>query len=140
MKKIILLLVFYLLINNIEFSFCQSKITYPETKHVPHVDNYFGTEVPDPYRWLEDMESQEVKEWVDAQNEVTFNYLESIPYREKIKERLTELWDYPRYSAPFKSGENFFFYKNDGLQNQSVVYIQKDLNSEPEVFIDPNKF
>ncbi|MBL7128167.1 MAG: S9 family peptidase [Ignavibacteria bacterium] len=140
MKKIIILIVFFFLTNSTEISFCQTKIKYPETKKVPHIDNYFGIDVPDPYRWLEDMESPEVKEWVDVQNEVTFDYLESIPYREKIKERLTELWDYPRYSAPFKSGENFFFYKNDGLQNQSVVYIQKDLNSEPEVFIDPNKF
>ena len=140
MKNIILLIVFILLTNNIDITFCQTRIKYPETKKVSHIDNYFGVDVPDPYRWLEDMESQEVKEWVDVQNKVTFNYLDAIPYRQKIKERLTELWNYPRYSAPFKSGEYFFFYKNDGLQNQSVVYIQKDLNSEPEVFIDPNKF
>jgi prolyl oligopeptidase len=140
MKKLITVLFLYLLIFTVESSYCQVSLKYPETRKVPHVDNYFNTEVPDPYRWLEEMESAEVKEWVEAQNEVTFNYLDIIPQRDKIKERLTELWNYPRYSAPFKSGENFFFYKNDGLQNQSVVYIQKDLDSEPEVFIDPNTF
>ena len=140
MKKTLLLLILLLLVDCLELSYCQVRLKYPETKKVPHVDNYFGTEVPDPYRWLEDMESAEVKDWVNAQNEVTFNYLDIIPYRSKIKERLTEIWNYPRYSAPFKAGENFFFYKNDGLQNQSVVYVQKGLDSEPEVFLDPNEF
>ena len=140
MKKTLLLLILLLFVSSLELSYCQVRLKYPETKKVSHVDNYFGTEVPDPYRWLEDMESSEVKEWVNAQNDITFNYLDVIPYRSKIKERLTEIWNYPRYSAPFKAGENFFFYKNDGLQNQSVVYIQKGLDSDPEVFLDPNEF
>jgi prolyl oligopeptidase len=96
--------------------------------------------VPDPYRWLEDDNSEETKAWVEAQNKVTFGYLEKIPYRQKLKSRLEKLVDYPRYSAPFRNGENFFFSKNDGLQNQSVLYMQKGLEGTPEVLIDPNKF
>ncbi len=116
-----------------------SKITYPETKKTDQVDDYFGTKVEDPYRWLEDDNAEDVKAWVQAQNEVTFSYLEQIPYRDNIKNRLMELYNYPKYSSPFKAGEYYFFYKNDGLQNQSVIYIQKGLNGEPEVFIDPNQ-
>lgn len=114
--------------------------TYPETKKVDVVDDYFGTKVADPYRWLEDDRAPEVEAWVEAQNKVTFAYLEKIPYREKVKARLTQLLNYPRYSAPFHRGETYFFSKNDGLQNQSVFYIQKGLNGTPEVFLDPNKF
>jgi len=116
-----------------------SQIKYPETKKVDVVDEYFGTKVEDPYRWLEDDNAPDVKQWVKEQNEVTFNYFGQIPYREKIRKRYEEIFNYPKYSAPFKEGENYFFFKNDGLQNQSVLYIQKDLNSEPEVFLDPNK-
>src|ERR1044071_3812943 len=116
------------------------KISYPESKKVEQVDDYFGTKVADPYRWLEDENSPEVKAWVAAQNKITFAYLVKIPYREKLKARLTELFNYPRISAPFRRGETYFFTKNDGLQNQSVYYIQKGVNGTPEVFLDPNKF
>jgi prolyl oligopeptidase len=116
------------------------KIAYPVSKKVNQVDDYFGTKVPDPYRWLEDENSAETKAWVDAQNRVTFAYLDKIPYREKLKDRLTQLYNYPRISAPFRRGDTYFFTKNDGLQNQSVYYIQKGLNGAPEVFLDPNKF
>ncbi len=113
-------------------------LVYPETKKVDQVDDYFGTQVADPYRWLEDDNAENVKAWVQAQNEVTFGYLEQIPFRGIVKERLLELYNYPKYSSPFKAGDYYFFYKNDGLQNQSVLYIQKGLDGEPEVFIDPN--
>ncbi|MBN1274595.1 MAG: S9 family peptidase [Candidatus Aminicenantes bacterium] len=112
---------------------------YPETKKVDQVDEYFGVRVEDPYRWLEDDNAEEVKQWVEKQNELTFAYLKGIPFLEKIQKRLTEIYNYPRYSSPFRAGEYFFFTKNDGLQNQSVIYIQKGLSGEPEVFIDPNE-
>jgi prolyl oligopeptidase len=117
-----------------------SKIIYPETKKVDQVDDYFGTKVPDPYRWLEDENSPDTKAWVEAQNKLTFAYLDKIPYREQLKARLTQLFNYPRISAPFHRGDTYFFTKNDGLQNQSVYYFQKGLNGTPEVFLDPNKF
>jgi prolyl oligopeptidase len=116
------------------------KLTYPQTKRGDHVDTYFGMQVPDPYRWLEDENSEETKTWVEEQNKVTFGYLEKIPYRRKIKARLEKLINYPRYSPPFRNGEHFFFSKNDGLQNQSVLYMQKGLDGTPEVLIDPNQF
>lgn len=112
---------------------------YPVTQKGDHVDDYFGTKVADPYRWMEDDTAEEVENWVEEQNKVTFGYLENIPFREKIRQRITEVYNYPRYSSPFRAGEHYFFYKNDGLQNQSVLYIQKGLDGEPEVFIDPNK-
>jgi prolyl oligopeptidase len=120
----------------------QSKIAlnYPETVQVDSVDNYFGTTVADPYRWLEDDMSDETAKWVNAQNQVTFSYLEAIPFRDKIKERLTQLLDYERVSAPFIRGEYEYFYKNDGLQNQSVLYRKKADELEPEVFLNPNSF
>ena len=124
------------------FSFDKNdaKLTYPESKRVDQFDDYFGTKVPDPYRWLEDENSAATKSWVDAQNVVTFAYLDKIPYREKLKARLTQLFNYPRISAPFRRGDTYFFTKNDGLQNQSVYYIQKGVNGAPELFLDPNKF
>ena len=115
------------------------KIEYPDTKKVDVEDEYFGTKVKDPYRWLEDDNSEETAAWVEAQNKVTFEYLDRIPLREKIREKLTQMWNYEKYTAPFKEGEYTYFYKNDGLQNQFVVYRQKG-NEEPEVFLDPNKF
>jgi prolyl oligopeptidase len=118
----------------------KSKIAYPETKKVEVVEDYFGTRVADPYRWLEDETSAETKAWIEAQNAVTFGYLDKIPYREKLKARLTELYNYPRISAPFRRGDTYFFTKNDGLQNQSVYYVQKGVNGAPELFLDPNKF
>src|SRR5262245_8822819 len=116
------------------------KFNYPNTRRTDHVDTYFGVTVPDPYRWLEDENAQETKTWVDEQNLVTFGYLGKIPYRQKVKSRLEQLINYPRYSAPFRNGDYFFFSKNDGLQNQSVLYIQRGLEGAPEVLIDPNKF
>lgn len=117
----------------------QNEFKYPETKKTDVVDDYFGVKVTDPYRWLEDDNSEETKVWVIEQNAVTNSYLGKIPFRNKIKERFEELFNYPKYSTPFKGGNNYFFFKNDGLQNQSVLYIQKSLTAEPEVFLDPNK-
>ncbi len=117
----------------------QEKLSYPSTKKVDQTDDYHGTKVADPYRWLEYDTAQDVKEWVEAQNKVTFGYLEKIPFRNKIKERLTDIFNYPKYSSPFRAGEYYFFSKNDGLQNQSVIYYQKGIDGKPEVFLDPNK-
>ncbi|MFK7933039.1 MAG: S9 family peptidase, partial [Saprospiraceae bacterium] len=113
-------------------------VEYPLTTTVEQDDAYFGTKVADPYRWLEDDRSDETAGWVTSQNKATFGYLEQIPYRQAIEERYTELFNYPKLSSPFKAGDYYFFYKNDGLQNQSVIYYQKGLDGEPEVFIDPN--
>lgn len=115
-------------------------VSYPSTEKVDQIDEYHGTAVADPFRWLEVDTAQEVGRWVKAQNEVTFGYLEKIPFREKIEERLTELFNYPRLSSPFRAGDYYFFSKNDGLQNQAVIYYQKGLEGEPEVFIDPNEW
>ena len=101
-------------------------------------DNYFGTKITDPYRWLEDDNSEETKQWVEAENKVTFDYLGKIPFRRQVKDRLTEVWNFEKYSTPFKKGKYYFFYKNDGLQNQSVLYVQDGLTGTPKVLIDPN--
>ena len=114
-------------------------LPYPETERGDVVDNYFGTEVADPYRWLEDDNSEATAAWVKAENEVTFDYLSKIPFRDAIKERLTELWNYPKESAPTKKGDWFYFSRNDGLQNQSVIYRRATPEAEAEVFLDPNK-
>ncbi|MPR35055.1 prolyl oligopeptidase family serine peptidase [Salmonirosea aquatica] len=114
-------------------------MTYPTTKKIDHVDTYHGTQVPDPYRWLEDDRSDETAAWVKAENEVTFGYLNKIPFKQKIFDDLEKAYNYPKYSAPRKKGEYFYFYKNDGLQNQSVLYRQKGLQGTPEVVLDPNK-
>lgn len=114
-------------------------VTYPQTKKMEVVDDYFGTKVADPYRWLENDTAADTKEWVQEQNKATFGFLDKIPYRSKIKERLTDIFNYPKYSSPFRAGEYYFFSKNDGLQNQSVIYYQKGLEGTPEVFLDPNK-
>ena len=119
----------------------QISLNYPETKKVDSVDIYFDQEVPDPYQWLEDDLSNETAEWVKKQNEVTFGYLNQIPFKEKIKSRLEELIDYERVSSPKKHGDYYYFYKNEGLQNQYVIYRKKNIeDSEAEVFLDPNKF
>ena len=117
-----------------------ASIEYPETETVDHWDEYHGTRVADPYRWLEDdvRKSAAVAEWVEAQNEVTFGYLESIPEREAIRRRLTELWNYERLDTPWKAGGRYFFKKNDGLQNQYVLYVAESLGEEPRVLLDPN--
>jgi len=117
-----------------------SPTAYPQTKRIDHTDEYHGTVVADPYRWLEDdvRNSADVREWVDAQNKVTFAFLHAIPERKRIQERLTQLWNYARYSAPTKAGGKYFFSKNDGLQNQAVYYMLDNLNAEPKVLLDPN--
>jgi len=114
-------------------------VNYPVTDKVDSVDTYFGTAVPDPYRWLEDDRSPQTEAWVAEQNKATFGYLENIPFRDQLKTRLEKLWNYEKVGSPFKEGNYTYFYKNDGLQNQYVVYRQKD-DSAPEVFLDPNTF
>ncbi len=117
-------------------------VDYPETKKVDTVDTYFDVAVADPYRWLEDDRSAETEAWVKSQNEVTFGYLDNIPYREELKDRLTKLWNYEKIGAPFIEGDYTYFYKNDGLQNQYVIYRYKN-DADPstaEVFLDPNTF
>jgi prolyl oligopeptidase len=116
------------------------KPQYPQTRKVDHTDTYHGVKVADPYRWLEDDNSPETAKWVEEQNKVTFAYLEKIPYRAKIKERLEQIYNYPKIGAPFRKGALYFFYKNDGLQNQSVLYVQKGLDGKPEVLLDPNQW
>jgi prolyl oligopeptidase len=114
-------------------------VKYPMTRKEKVTDNYFGVNIADPYRWLENDTATEVQAWVTAQNEVTQNYLGKIPYREKIRQRLTDIFNYERYGAPYRIGDKYLFSRNDGLQNQSVYYVQTGLNGEPSVFLDPNK-
>ena len=111
---------------------------YPETERGEVVENYFGTEVADPYRWLEDDRSEATAAWVAAENAVTEDYLAQIPFRDAIRERLTELWNYPKEGAPAKHGDWWYYYYNDGLQNQSVLYRTKTPGEAGEVFLDPN--
>ena len=115
-------------------------VNYPKTEKQPVVDTYFNTEVIDNYRWLEDDRSQETEAWVKAENEVTFNYLDQIPYRDQIKNRLKTLWNYEKIGSPFKEGDYTYYSKNDGLQNQSVIYRKKGDDGKEEVFLDPNTF
>ncbi|MGI9530802.1 prolyl oligopeptidase family serine peptidase [Lutimonas sp.] len=129
----------FLMISGLHAQKTIAPVTYPETTKGNTIDNYFGTEVPDPYRWLEDDRSEETENWVKAQNKVTQGYLSHIPYRDQIKDRMTKLWNYEKYSAPTSHGDYDYFYKNDGLQNQYVLYRQKG-NQEAEVFLDPNTF
>ena len=117
----------------------EAQLQYPVTKKVDQSDDYFGTKVADPYRWLEDDKSAETKEWVTAENIVTQTYLAKIPYRKNFQNAIEKVFNYPKYSAPFRKGEWFYFYKNDGLQNQSVLYRQKGLNGVVEEVLDPNK-
>lgn len=117
----------------------QMTLNYPETAKVDSVDEYFGTKVPDPYRWLEDDNSEQTKAWVKEQNKLTFDLLKEIPFREKIKKRLTKVWNYEKQGTPFKRGGKFYTYKNNGLQNQSVLFVQEKLDGEAKVFLDPNK-
>jgi prolyl oligopeptidase len=115
-----------------------SQLVYPVAKKVDQTDNYHGTVIADPYRWLEDANSAETKAWVDAENKVTQDYLAAIPQRDSIRERLTQLWNYERYSAPYKEGGRYFYSRNDGLQNQAVLYTMKSLSDTPRVLLDPN--
>lgn len=120
--------------------YTMGQLKYPETRKDKQVDQYFGTTVADPYRWLEDDNSDETKEWVTSQNEVTFDYLDKIPYRKQWFNELEELNNYPKYSSPFRNHDYYYFYKNDGLQNQSVLYRQRGLDGDAELVLDPNKF
>jgi prolyl oligopeptidase len=113
-------------------------LSYPVAKKVDQTDDYHGTKVADPYRWLEDANSAETKEWVDAENKVTQSWLAQIPQREAIRQRLTQLWNYERYSVPYKEGGRYFFSRNDGLQNQAVLYTMKTLSDSPRLLLDPN--
>jgi prolyl oligopeptidase len=116
----------------------EQRMVYPKTRRVEQADDYHGTQVADPYRWLEDPDSDDTKAWVAAQNQVTFGFLEELPVRAQLKQRLTELWNYERISPPFKEGKRWFFFKNDGLQNQAVLYKLDSLEAEPKVLLDPN--
>src|SRR2546422_482055 len=113
-------------------------LQYPAARKSDVVDDYHGTRVPDPYRWLEDPDSPESRAWIEAQNRLTAAYLAEIPARSTIRERLTKLWNYPKYGTPFRKGRRYFFFKNDGLQNQSVLYQQASLEATPETLLDPN--
>ncbi len=117
-------------------------ITYPNTKTVDQADDFHGTEVKDPYRWLEDeaRKSKDVTKWIEDQNKVTFNYLKKLPGRDAIEKRLSKLWNYEKFGAPSKQGEHYYFTRNSGLQNQSVLYTMPALDAEPKVLIDPNKW
>ena len=136
MKQKVFLII--LLIAIIGVSCNNNKLNYPETNKVDQVDEYFGVTVEDPYRWLEDDRSPETEAWVKAQNELTYSYLAEIPYREKIKDRLEQLWNFETMQSPVQVGEKLFYFKNNGLQNQDVLYIQENKDAEPEILIDPN--
>ncbi|HLP33035.1 MAG TPA: S9 family peptidase, partial [Bacteroidia bacterium] len=117
----------------------QEQLNYPYSIKSDHKDNYFGTEVADPYHWLENENSDTTAQWVDKQNEITFAYLDKIPFRKQIKDRLTQLWNYPKFGAPFKSGNKYFMYRNNGLQNQSILFQMDKADAEGKELIDPNK-
>ena len=137
MNRVCLLFIIFMFIA--AENFAQTKIEYPKTRKVEQTDDYHGTKISDPFRWLEDDNSAETKAWVEAQNKVTSAYLNQIPEREMLKKRLTELWNYEKYSAPFKEGANYFYFKNDGLQNQSVLYVTNSVSDAGRVLLDPNK-
>lgn len=122
--------------------FGQDRLEYPVSKQVSQIDDYFGTPVADPYRWLEDdvRNSGEVRAWVESQNSLTFSQIKQLPYRKEIKARLTKLWDYEKFGTPFKRGQRYFYFKNNGLQNQNVLYKLQSLGDEPTALIDPNQW
>ncbi len=145
MKKLIFCFVLVISISACENSKkneTQIIVNYPKTSTVDTVTNYFGTNVKDPYRWLEDDRSKETEEWVKAQNQVTFGYLDKIPYRKELKDRLEKMWNYEKIGAPFNEGDYTYFYKNNGLQNQYVIYRHKTTEDKSlaKVFLDPNTF
>jgi len=145
MRKLLLsalMLTFFMSCKNETETVKKTSVNYPETNKIDTVDTYFGEDVKDPYRWLEDDRSEETEAWVKAQNQVTFGYLDQIPYREELKERLTKLWNYEKIGAPFVEGDYTYFSKNDGLQNQSVIYRYKTGEDQKtaEVFLNPNTF
>lgn len=135
MKQIPVLFILSLLLC---MSSCNHALKYPVTKKVDTIDNYFGVKVADPYRWLENDTSYATAEWVKEQNIVTNDYLSKIPFRDKIREKLTKIWNYPKYGVPFREGPWYFYNKNNGLQNQSVLYVRKGLDGTPRILLDPN--
>jgi len=141
MKKILTTMALATIIigNNSYAQQTMKQLKYPNTPKGNVVDDYYGVKINDPYQWLENDTAADVNAWVDEQNKFTQDYFSQIPFRDKIKSRLTEIWNYPKYSSPFKEGDYYYFFKNDGLQNQSVLYRQKGFSGNPEVFIDPNK-
>jgi len=140
MKTISRFLIAIFFITNCTFiNAFESKITYPQARIDGVVDDYFGTKVADPYRWLENPDSPETRSWIEAENKITFGFLEKIPVREKIKERMTKLWNYERYGIPIQENGHYFYRKNSGLQNQSLLYYADTLTSEPKVLLDPNQ-
>ena len=120
--------------------FTTPRFSYPATQKVDQVDNYHGTLVADPYRWLEDENSTDVQKWIQDQNQLTFDYLDSLPTREAVRERITELWNYSRRSLPVQRNGTYFYSSNDGLQNQPIFYRQISSDADPEVILDPNSF
>ncbi len=124
----------------LSYSCIKQSIKYPETHKDNTIDNYFGIEIADPYRWLEDDRSEQTTGWVKAQNELTFSYLKQIPFRDKINKRLTEIYNYPRMSAPWKEGRYYFYTYNNGLQNQDLFYLTESIKEKGKVFLDPNSF
>jgi prolyl oligopeptidase len=116
------------------------KITYPPTRQEVVIDDYHGTKVPDPYRWLEDDNAAETKAWVEAQNKVTHAFLDGIPQRAKIRERLKKLWNFERFTAPSRHGGRYFYTYNSGLQNQRVLFVADALDAKPRLLLDPNTF
>ncbi|WP_299436182.1 prolyl oligopeptidase family serine peptidase [uncultured Maribacter sp.] len=142
MKKVLISLFTLIIIlgcKNAKVEKTPLAVNYPQTKSIDSVDTYFDTEIKDPYRWLEDDRSTETEDWVKEQNKVTFSYLDKIPFKSKIKNRLEKLWNYEKLTSPFKKGNYTYYYKNDGLQNQYVLY-RKNLEGEEEVFLNPNTF
>lgn len=136
--RTILLIPAYFLLYSCSQSGEQGAYTYPETRKVDTITDYFGVKIADPYRWLENDNSEETKQWVVAQNKVTDAYLEQIPFRSRVKERLTAIWNFEKLSAPFKKGKYYFYYKNNGVQNQSVLYYREGLSGEEKMLLDPN--
>src|SRR5438105_4345332 len=139
MKKFLHINVFLALSGIFSFSNADEneRFVYPQAKS-DQVNDYFGTKVADPYRRLEDADSEATRKWIEAENKLTFSYLEAIPERKRINKRLTALWNYERYGVPFHAGGSYFFSKNSGLQNQSVLYAAANLPGEPRVLLDPN--
>lgn len=123
-----------------KIDFKKIPVTYPDIKKDETIDDYHGTAIQDPYRWLEDDNSKETSDWVTNQNKVTFNYLDQIPYRKAIKNRLKDVWNFERFGTPFKEGGKYYYFKNDGLQNQAVLYEQETLDSPSKIALDPNSF
>ncbi|MCA9068324.1 MAG: S9 family peptidase, partial [Planctomycetaceae bacterium] len=139
-SRLVYSLLITVILGQVNIPVAHSEIPYPETRTVDHVDVYHGVKVPDPYRWLEEdvRTSKKVADWVEAENKVSFHYLEQIPERKAIENRLTKLWNFEKYGSPFKRGGAYYYFKNDGLQNQYVLYRLDDLDAKPEVLIDPN--